>query len=116
MAAAHDAGRWPEGHDCLLSRALHRVRTRRERDGPAVIGAAIPFNDVHLDEDAADVHAAIQRVVERGWFILGPEVDAFEQEFAAASGAAHAVSVGTGTDAIALLLRALDIGPGAEVI
>ena len=81
-----------------------------------MIGAAVPFNDVHLGEDATDVHAAIQRVVERGWFILGPEVDAFEHEFAAASGAAHAVSVGTGTDAIALLLRALDIGPGAEVI
>src|SRR5206468_2217503 len=67
-------------------------------------------------EDAAAVRAAIERVIERGWFVLGPEVEAFEQEFAAASGAAHAVGVGTGTDAIALILRALGIGPGDEVI
>ena len=52
----------------------------------------------------------------RGWFILGPELEAFEHEFAAASGAAHAVGVGTGTDALALALRALGIGPGDEVI
>jgi dTDP-4-amino-4,6-dideoxygalactose transaminase len=67
-------------------------------------------------EDAAEVRSAIDRVVERGWFVLGPEVSAFEEEFAAASGAAYAVGVGTGTDAIALILRALGIGPGDEVI
>ena len=67
-------------------------------------------------EDAADVRRAIDRVIERGWFILGPEVSAFEQEFAAASGGAHAVGVGTGTDAITLILRALGIGTGDEVI
>ena len=67
-------------------------------------------------EDAADVRRAIDRVVASGWFVLGPEVDAFEAEFAAASGAAHAVGVGTGTDAIALILRGLGIGPGDEVI
>src|SRR5581483_3106072 len=66
--------------------------------------------------DAADVRAAIDRVVARGWFILGPEVEAFEAEFAAASGAAHAVGVGSGTDALALTLRALGIGAGDEVI
>ena len=48
--------------------------------------------------------------------MLGPEVSAFEAEFAAACGAAHAVGVGTGTDAIALILRGLGIGPGDEVI
>jgi dTDP-4-amino-4,6-dideoxygalactose transaminase len=66
-------------------------------------------------DDAPAVRSAIDRVIARGWFILGPEVEAFEQEFAAASGAAHAVAVGTGTDAIALILRALGIGPGDEV-
>ena len=66
--------------------------------------------------DSADVRSAIERVVARGWFVLGPEVDAFEVEFAGASGAAHAVGVGTGTDAIALALRGLGIGPGDEVI
>lgn len=78
--------------------------------------AKIPFNALVPGEDAADVRAAIDRVIASGWFILGPEVEAFEAEFAAASGAAHAVGVGTGTDALALALRALDIGPGDEVI
>jgi dTDP-3-amino-3,4,6-trideoxy-alpha-D-glucose transaminase len=77
---------------------------------------SIPFADLRPAEDAADVARALARVVERGWFVLGPEVEAFEHEFAAASGAAHAVGVGTGTDAISLVLRALDIGPGDEVI
>jgi dTDP-3-amino-3,4,6-trideoxy-alpha-D-glucose transaminase len=67
-------------------------------------------------EDGTAVRAAIDRVIGSGWFVLGPEVEAFEAEFAAASGAAHAVGVGTGTDAIALILRALGIGPGDEVI
>jgi dTDP-3-amino-3,4,6-trideoxy-alpha-D-glucose transaminase len=62
------------------------------------------------------VREAIDRVVASGWYILGPEVDAFEAEFAAISGAKHAIGVGNGTDAIALILRALDIGPGDEVI
>ena len=65
---------------------------------------------------AAELAQAIDRVLARGWFVLGPEVEAFEAEFAAASGAAHAVGVGNGTDAIALLLRAAGIGPGDEVI
>jgi dTDP-3-amino-3,4,6-trideoxy-alpha-D-glucose transaminase len=60
--------------------------------------------------------AAIRRVLDGGWFVLGPEGEAFEREFAAATGAARAVGVGTGTDAITLTLRALDIGPGDEVI
>lgn len=77
---------------------------------------AIPFMSLVPGEDAADVRAAIDRVLARGWFILGPELSAFEEEFALASGARHAVGVGTGTDAIALTLRALDIGPGDEVI
>lgn len=71
---------------------------------------------VPQEADAAAVRAAIDRVVARGWFVLGPEVEAFEAEFAAASGAGHAVGVGTGTDAIALILRGLGIGEGDEVI
>jgi dTDP-4-amino-4,6-dideoxygalactose transaminase len=55
-------------------------------------------------------------VLASGWFILGPEVEAFEAEFAAASGASHAIGVGNGTDAIAVILRALGIGPGDDVI
>ena len=76
----------------------------------------VPFMSLVPGPDADDVRAAIDRVIARGWFILGPELEAFEAEFATASGAAHAVGVGTGTDALALSLRALGIGPGDEVI
>jgi dTDP-3-amino-3,4,6-trideoxy-alpha-D-glucose transaminase len=76
----------------------------------------IPFMSLVPGDDAPAVRNAIDRVIRSGWFVLGPEVAAFEQEFAAASGAAHAVGVGTGTDAIALILRALGIGAGDEVI
>src|SRR6187431_1885856 len=76
----------------------------------------VPFNALKPGDDAADVKAAIDRVVASGWFVLGPEVEAFEREFAAASRVPHSVGVGTGTDAITLIFRALDIGPGDEVI
>ena len=76
----------------------------------------IPFVSLAPAEDAAATRAAIDRVIARGWFVLGPEVDGFETEFAAAMGASCAVGVGSGTDAIALILRALGIGPGDEVI
>jgi dTDP-3-amino-3,4,6-trideoxy-alpha-D-glucose transaminase len=77
----------------------------------------IPFLSLTPDaDDAAAVRQAVERVIARGWFVLGPEVEAFETEWASAMGAAHAVGVGTGTDAIALILRALNIGPGDEVI
>jgi dTDP-4-amino-4,6-dideoxygalactose transaminase len=76
----------------------------------------IPFLDLRLREDAADVRNAIARVIERGWFVLGPELDQFEREFATVCGTAYTAGVGTGTDAIALALRALGIGPGDEVI
>ncbi len=76
----------------------------------------VPFNALRPGADTAAVKAAIDRVIESGWFVLGPEVEAFEAEFAAASQAPFAVGVGTGTDAITLILRALDIGPGDEVI
>ena len=76
----------------------------------------VPFMSLVPGDDRSDTRAAIERVVASGWFVLGPEVEAFESEFAAAMGAGHAAGVGTGTDALALILRALDIGPGDEVI
>jgi len=81
-----------------------------------VIATRIPFMSLGPGEDAQAIRGAIDRVIASGWFVLGPEVDAFETEFAAAMHAPHAVGVGTGTDAIALTLRALGIGPGDEVI
>lgn len=76
----------------------------------------VPFMALTPGPDDAVVRDGITRVIERGWFILGPELEAFEREFAAACGTSHAVGVGTGTDALALALRALGIGPGDEVI
>lgn len=60
--------------------------------------------------DAID--AAVRRVLESGWYILGQEVAAFESEFAAYIGVAHGVGVGNGTDALALALRAVGVAPG----
>lgn len=60
--------------------------------------------------------AAAERVIGSGWYVLGPEVEAFERRFANWCGARRAVGVGNGMDAIELVLRALGIGPGDEVI
>jgi dTDP-4-amino-4,6-dideoxygalactose transaminase len=63
-----------------------------------------------------EVRKAVDDVLERGQFILGPEVSAFEEETAAFLGASDAVGVANGTDALVLALDALGIGPGDEVI
>ena len=76
----------------------------------------ISFLQLTPGEDASAVREAVERVIARGWFVLGPELEAFEREFAAASGATESVGVGTGTDALAIALRALGIGAGDEVI
>ena len=62
------------------------------------------------------IDAAVKEVMSGGWYILGKQVAAFEEEFASFLGAGHAVGVASGTDAVALALRGLDIGPGDEVI
>jgi dTDP-4-amino-4,6-dideoxygalactose transaminase len=63
-----------------------------------------------------EVQEAVFRVLNRTHYILGPEVTAFEQEFAEWNGAKHAAGVASGTDALELALRALGVGPGDEVI
>jgi dTDP-4-amino-4,6-dideoxygalactose transaminase len=63
-----------------------------------------------------DIDRAIQRVLENANFIMGPEVSAFEKAFTAYCGADHCVGVSSGTSALELALRALNIGPGDEVI
>ncbi|MBU2640350.1 MAG: DegT/DnrJ/EryC1/StrS family aminotransferase [Gammaproteobacteria bacterium] len=62
------------------------------------------------------MQAAAARVFESGWYVLGRELEAFEREWATVCGVDHAVGVGNGMDAIEIALRALDIGPGDEVI
>ena len=63
-----------------------------------------------------EIDAAIARVLDSGWYILGQEGRAFEAEFAAWLGAGTAIGCGNGTDAIALALRGLGIGPGCTVV
>jgi dTDP-4-amino-4,6-dideoxygalactose transaminase len=62
------------------------------------------------------IDAAIARVLSSGWYILGKEVRAFEEEFAAFLGVRHVIGVGSGTDALHLALRVCDVGAGDEVI
>ena len=64
----------------------------------------------------ADIEAAMRRVVDSGWYVLGAETEAFEQEFAQYCGARHCIGVANGLDALHLILRASGIGPGDEVI
>ncbi|HEV2815260.1 MAG TPA: DegT/DnrJ/EryC1/StrS family aminotransferase [Solirubrobacteraceae bacterium] len=64
----------------------------------------------------AEILAAVERVVDDGRFVLGPEVEAFERDFAAWLGAGRAVGVANGTEAITIALRALGVGPGDEVV
>lgn len=79
---------------------------------------AVPFLDLGAatQELEAPVREAVERVVRGGWYVLGEETAAFEREFAAFTGAGHAIGVGNGLDAIAMALQALGIGPGDEVI
>lgn len=71
-------------------------------------------NQYHTIKD--EINEAVARVLERGWFILGQEVEAFEEEFATYCGLAHGIGVGSGTEALHLALLACGVGPGDEVI
>lgn len=79
---------------------------------------SIPFLDlkaINLSQQE-DIEQAMRRVLHSGWYVLGKEVDAFEQAFAAYCGTKHAIGVANGLDAIFLLLKAYGVGPGDEVI
>ncbi|TSA33843.1 MAG: hypothetical protein D4R65_07170 [Verrucomicrobiaceae bacterium] len=78
----------------------------------------IPFNDFAspYQELKAELDAAYARFMASGWYVLGKEVEAFEEEYAAYCQAAHCVGVGHGLDALHLALLALEVGPGDEVI
>lgn len=80
--------------------------------------APVPFVDLARDHEPLreDLRAAFDRVVGASAFILGSEVERFEEEFAALCGAEHCVGVASGTAALALMLQAAGIGPGDEVI
>jgi len=79
---------------------------------------SIPFLDLGAPyhELQPQIDAAVSRVLASGWYILGPEVEAFEAEWAQYCGVSHAVGLANGLDALTLALRALGIMPGDEVI
>ena len=79
---------------------------------------AVPLFDTRtpLEPLRERIDATMRDVVDRGTFILGPEVRAFEAEFADYLGVAHAAGVANGTDALVLALRALGVGPGDDVV
>lgn len=76
------------------------------------------MNDFKAEPEALrrDMMAAVERVLTSGWYILGEEVESFERRWANACGVAHGVGTGNGLDAIEVALRALNIGPGDEVV
>ncbi|KVO55708.1 erythromycin biosynthesis sensory transduction protein eryC1 [Burkholderia stagnalis] len=78
----------------------------------------VPFLDLSAGyrELKAELDAAYRRVMDSSWYILGSEVASFESEFAGYCGAQHCIGAGNGLDALHLILRALDIGPGDEVL
>ncbi len=80
--------------------------------------STVPFNDLSrsVADIRADIDAAIARVVSSGWFVLGPEHNAFEAELAQYVGVRHAVNVGNGTDALELALAALGVTNGSIVL
>lgn len=78
----------------------------------------VPFVDIraHVASLRGEIEQAVARVLDSGWFILGPEGEAFERELAQAFGAKGAVGVANGTEAIQLALEALGVGSGDEVV
>lgn len=78
----------------------------------------VPFLEIGQTylEIKGELDAAYHRVMNSGWYILGEEVEAFEEEFAAYCGTKHCVGVGNGLEALQLVLRGYGIGPGDEVI
>ncbi|HYR45373.1 MAG TPA: DegT/DnrJ/EryC1/StrS family aminotransferase [Thermoanaerobaculia bacterium] len=82
------------------------------------VGDSVPLLDLtRYDEELKrDIARRVQEVFETGRFVMGPANDAFEKAFAKEVGAAHAVGVSSGTDAVLVSLMALGVGPGDEVV
>ncbi|MDR2175518.1 MAG: DegT/DnrJ/EryC1/StrS family aminotransferase [Synergistaceae bacterium] len=78
----------------------------------------IPFNTLKplYEAHGAEYREAAVRVLDSGWYVLGKETGAFEEEFAAFAGSSYCVGLNSGLDALSLALRALGTGPGDEVI
>jgi dTDP-4-amino-4,6-dideoxygalactose transaminase len=81
-------------------------------------GISAPFLDLKAGylELKAEIDAAMARVMDSGWYLLGAEIEAFEAEYAAFTQARHCVGLANGLEALVLALKALGVGPGDEVI
>lgn len=77
--------------------------------------SSIPLFSSEIANRGVDLHAALSRVVQRNWYVLGNEVTAFETEFAAFQGVRSCVTLANGTDALEIALRILQIGAGKRV-
>jgi dTDP-4-amino-4,6-dideoxygalactose transaminase len=94
----------------------------RAEKGPFIgvnkVQQKVPFLDLKAPclELREELDEAWRRVIESGWFILGKELESFESEYADYCETRHCIGVGNGLDALHLILRAMDIGPGDEVI
>jgi dTDP-4-amino-4,6-dideoxygalactose transaminase len=84
----------------------------------AETATSIPLVDLSIQHEqiSAEVQEGWQRVIDGAGFVLGSDVDEFEREFAQFTGVEHCIGVANGTDALELVLRALDVGPGDDVI
>lgn len=91
---------------------MDRVCSRGE--GAIMILCSNPLAQYYAHK--AEIDAAIQRVLDKGWYILGEETKEFEFEFAEYIGVSHAIGVGSGTEALHIALAACGIGPGDEVV
>jgi len=98
-----------------MSEALHE---NTEVDGATVSLSPIPAEDLtrQFEQIGDEVRAAIERVLPGGRYVLGPELSAFEREYAAFCGTRYAIGVSNGTDALQLALAVCGIGPGDEII
>ncbi|TYP89832.1 DegT/DnrJ/EryC1/StrS family aminotransferase [Blastococcus xanthinilyticus] len=78
----------------------------------------VPLNDLGRGFAAleGELRSTVDEVLSSGWYVLGPQHDAFEREFAAAVGAAHCVGVGNGTDALELALLSVGCRPGDQIL
>jgi dTDP-3-amino-3,4,6-trideoxy-alpha-D-glucose transaminase len=96
----------------VWSRRLRRAGTVRR------LAASVPFLDLDAMrlELGGELEQVVERVVQSGWYLLGPELEAFEADFASHCGARHCVGVANGMSAIELALLAAGVGPGDEVI
>src|SRR5437867_1401693 len=110
---------WPTCDPHLGGR--HPVAGAARAAGRTTIGRAIrviPFVDLKAQYQSIkdEIRVAVDRVLESAQFVLGPEVQAFEEQFASYCACRHAIAVNTGTSALHLALLAAGVGPGDEVI